>query len=102
MSEPPPGAVLMTNSTGRVGCSAVAADAEPAAPPDGAPDAAGFWPPHAAMSRPALMTARNRLPLACNMTSTSTDPYVQSAAKGQCGLTGPDAKDMSVRRKTPM
>src|ERR671933_458658 len=36
MSEPPPGAVLMTNSTGRVGCWAVTAAPPPAVvPPPG-------------------------------------------------------------------
>src|SRR5688500_2633704 len=36
MSEPPPGAVLMTNSTGRVGCWADAAPLPAGAPPPGA------------------------------------------------------------------
>jgi hypothetical protein len=67
----------MTNSTGRLRTGAALA----AVVALGALEAAGVVPPHAApMRRPALMTARNRLVLACNMTSTSTDPYVQVAA----------------------
>src|ERR671937_2518937 len=101
MSEPPPGAVLMTNSTGRVGCSTpAAADAEPAALPDGAPDAAGFWPPQAAMSRPALMTARKRLPLACNITQHLHGPVRSVSREGSMRSDqSPDAKGLSVPRK---
>src|SRR3989442_1146942 len=96
MSDAPPGAVLMTNSTGRVGCVPTT---DAAADADGALLAAGV-PPHAApMRRPALMRARNRLPLACNMKSTSTKPYVQAATEAQSGLTGADAKGMPTRRK---
>ncbi len=49
MSEPPPGAVLMTNSTGRVGCCAAAA-APPAVPP---PAGAGGVQPIASVTRTA-------------------------------------------------
>ena len=66
MPDPPPGVVLITNSIGRVGCSALVA-ALPPALALGALDAAGV-PPHAAPTmRPALTIARSRLALACNI-----------------------------------
>src|SRR4029079_11827849 len=88
MSEPPPGAVLITNSTGRFGCSNAAADGAVLA--DGAVDAAGCPPQAAPTRRPAPRTADSRLMLECNMTALPPkDLYDHRARKGHCGLTRP-------------
>src|SRR5690348_6493843 len=84
MSDPPPGAVLITNSTGFVGFSRVAADAA-ALPVAGAVVAAGV-PPQAAPTRSAtLIDAMTRLALACNMPApprTRTFPAVERLTAG--------------------
>jgi hypothetical protein len=67
MSDPPPGAVLMTNSTGRLGCSN--ADVAPALAVDGAVVAAGVPPQAAPTRRPVPRIAANRLTLVSNMTA---------------------------------
>ena len=59
MSEPPPGAVLMTNSTGFVGATSAAEP--PDAPVDGAGVAPPPVPPHAAAtSSPATASEIDR------------------------------------------
>jgi hypothetical protein len=74
MSEPPPTAVLITNSDGRVGCVTVAADADPAT--DALGDGAVAPPPHAvATSIPAPTVARRRLAVTFHMPCTSTHWY---------------------------
>src|SRR5690242_242662 len=84
MSDPPPGAVLITNSTGRVGFSTAVVDAA-ALPVAGAVVAAGV-PPQAAPTRSAALTdAKSRLALACNMPApprTRTFPAVERLTAG--------------------
>src|ERR1041385_9479314 len=99
MSEPPPGAVLMTNSTGRDGFSAAVDDAAALAAGVGALGAAG-GPPHAApTTTAAVIAAKSLLALACNMPAPPRTRTCTRDARLSAGLTRRHRNGTAARHK---